>query len=611
MRSLLPDNIESESDYEAVKHKRLRVFIIGALLGGVAFLLIYGFRILNPSYDDWLLLGDMDLKQHYIGFCHFRMSRWQFPIGLIDTLSFPKSMSVIYTDSIPLLAVLFKLFAYFLPLKFQYFGFAGLISFMLMGGLSCLLIHRFCVNEPICIMYSLLFTVSYPIIQRMYYHTALAAQWIIILALVLWLYQEELSLKKRVIFWSLTGVICVGIHSYFLPMAGLILLAAVTDEAFTAGKRGLALDVSLKHGALELFGFCAAAIASLFIFGGFYGGTSAVGDGLGTFSSNLNTFINPLGDGRLYDGLPLYYDFQYEGFGYLGGGILFLLILDAVFVLLLSIKGVISITNVLKNHYRIWIALALFAVTCILAVFPVVAFNDVKLFGVPYPEFIRKLLGIFRSNGRFIWTAVYLLMLLAIALSFRLFYTEEGLPEAGKDQMPSLPVCERSEKKHDRDATNHLDKCYGPVTRNKVSYYIITALVILLQFYDISGMLVGKHDYFAVAQTYEDPWVSEAPVPDIGKYSGFVFLYNDNDILMDTAYFAYLNGMWQNNYYYARDINEAVDMNIAQWREAIKSGIIRDDIIYILKEDDAEPELIETMDTVNAFGHIIGTVEFQ
>ncbi|MCR4657993.1 MAG: DUF6311 domain-containing protein [Lachnospiraceae bacterium] len=567
------------------KHKRIRVFIFGALLGAVAFLLIYGLKILDPSYDDWLLLGDMDLKQHYIGFCHFRMSRWQFPVGLTETLSYPESMSVIYTDSIPVLAVFFKLFAYFLPVKFQYFGFAGIISFMLMGGLSSLLIYRFCDNEAVCILYSLIFAVSYPIIQRMYYHTALAAQWIIILAFVLWLYQEELSIKKRILFWSLSGVICVSIHSYFLPMAGLILLAAAADEVLAAKKDGSAPAAAIKHGACELFGFCAGALASLFIYGGFYGGTSVVGDGLGTFSSNLNTFINPLDDGKLYDALPLYYDFQYEGFGYLGGGILFLLIADAVFVMLLSIKGVVSIKSIIKQHHRVFIACVLFFVSFALAVFPIVSINDVKLFGVPYPEFIRKVLGIFRSNGRFIWIAVYMLMLLAIASGYRLFYHCRFL----------------------RGPSGNGGKI---TTMGGVPFYVITTVAILLQFYDISGMLAGKHDYYANTQTYESPWISEAVIPDISRFSGFVFLYNDNDILMDTAYYAYQNGMWQNNYYYARDISEAVDMNIAQWREAIKSGIIRDDIIYILKEEDAPEELTEAMNTVKAFGHIIGTAGF-
>ena len=70
------------------------------------------------------------------------MSDWHFPVGLIDTLSYPTSVSVIYTDSIPLVALIFKLFRNILPLRFQYFGMFGLFSFMLMGGISSQLIYE-------------------------------------------------------------------------------------------------------------------------------------------------------------------------------------------------------------------------------------------------------------------------------------------------------------------------------------------------------------------------------------------------------------------------------------------------------------------------------------
>ena len=131
-------------------------------------------------------------------------------------------------------------------------------------------------------------------------------------------------------------------------------------------------------------------------------------------------------------------------------------------------------------------------------------------------------------------------------------------------------------------------------------------LTLALQLYDISGMLKGKHDYFATEQIYENIWLTDLPIENIDDYSGFVFLYNENDIIMDTAYYAYLNGMWQNNYYYARDINEAVDMNIAQWRAALAQGTVRDDVVYIFKEDDAPAELLSGLAVKELEGHIVG-----
>ena len=83
----------------------------GCLLGILCFVFIYGIKIINPLYDSWIFYGDNDLKQHYVGFCHLRNAAWSFPIGIIRSLSVPYDMSVIYTDSIPLFALIFKVFS--------------------------------------------------------------------------------------------------------------------------------------------------------------------------------------------------------------------------------------------------------------------------------------------------------------------------------------------------------------------------------------------------------------------------------------------------------------------------------------------------------------------
>ena len=118
------------------------VWLCGMAVGIAAFLCIYGVHVLDVTYTDWLL-GGGDLTQHYLGWCFFRDSAWTFPIGLTDRMSWPYEVSVIYTDSVPLLAVFFKLFRGILPERFQYFGLWGLICFMLQGAFGSLLIYHY------------------------------------------------------------------------------------------------------------------------------------------------------------------------------------------------------------------------------------------------------------------------------------------------------------------------------------------------------------------------------------------------------------------------------------------------------------------------------------
>ncbi len=47
-------------------------FALGALLGGLLFVMLYGVRILDVTYDDWLLTGWYDLSQHYVGWTLYR-----------------------------------------------------------------------------------------------------------------------------------------------------------------------------------------------------------------------------------------------------------------------------------------------------------------------------------------------------------------------------------------------------------------------------------------------------------------------------------------------------------------------------------------------------------
>ena len=79
-------------------------FLIGALIGAVLFVLIYGFSVLNVTNDAWLMTGK-DLQQHYIGWKYYRDAAWNFPIGLHDGLTHPYMVSVLYTDSIPLFSL--------------------------------------------------------------------------------------------------------------------------------------------------------------------------------------------------------------------------------------------------------------------------------------------------------------------------------------------------------------------------------------------------------------------------------------------------------------------------------------------------------------------------
>lgn len=552
--------------FDTKSHKRIPaglLFCICAIIGAICFIGIYGVRVLDFTNTGWLFDNDHDLRQHYIGWCHFRSNPWHFPIGLIDSLSYPNSMSVIYTDSIPLFAVLFKIISPYLPQAFQYFGLFGIMSFALMGGFASILLRRFINDDFICVLGSVFYVISAPVIQRMYYHTALSAQWLIIAALVLWVYNSQIeSDVRRTVYWGLLGFLCVGIHSYFLPMVGMILAAALITQYFET-KHVLPI-------ALELAAFCICGLFNLFILGGFYGDTSPVGFGLGTFGSNLNTFINPWEIGRILPQLPLQNMFQYEGMAYLGAGILLLYVVVAVGMIFRMIRRIPEEAfHSSKIYGRITIALV--AVSFLVAVIPNISYNETTILWLPLPGIIGKLMGIFRSNGRLIWPAMYVLMTAAISFAAYTF------------------------------------RRYGPVAR------ALAAGALILQIADMSDAFHTRYELYTSNHPIETIWDDgEAGLFTEGAEE-FIFLYPDNDITMQTAYYGYLHNMRQNNFYFARDIDDKVREGIDLYYSELDKGNIRQSAIYIIRDEDydKDPYYYDSLDArmMRKAGHVMFKAE--
>ena len=189
------------------------LYTVVGLLSAVVFMLIYGVRILNPTYTDWLLTGG-DLTQHYLGWVAYRNGSWTFPIGMTEVLAYPMQTSVIFTDSIPCFAVLFKAISFLLPESFQYFGWWGLVCFVLQGILTAKLLRRFS-GDPLPVIFTSLLLLFTPvIIQRMYNHTSLAAHWLLLMGLDIFFDRERTDTKKLLLRVCLMAVLAASTHIY-------------------------------------------------------------------------------------------------------------------------------------------------------------------------------------------------------------------------------------------------------------------------------------------------------------------------------------------------------------------------------------------------------------
>lgn len=363
--------------------------IIASCIAATFFLFLYS-EILNPKYDAWLLTSGADPAQHYIGWMMYKNSSWSFPLGVAKNYGCPAGLPIIYTDSIPLFAIIFKPFRYFTQGGFQYFGIWLLMCFILQAVFGYLLIKIFIESEAIAVLGSTLFILS-PIM--LFNNFALAGHWLILAGLWL-IFKKHNSLQRRQ--WGLLFLLSLFTHPYIFFMNGFLMLAD-TGMLYLKNKN-IGVKQILIFFATEA-GWVLLLAYSLGIFTG-----QSYKDGYGSFSMNLNALFNPAdGWSKLLPSFSIG-QYQLEGFNYLGAGIILLFILSLLLVLRKE-----KLYLIFKKY---WPLLLVCLFLSMLAVSNIITFGAIELINIKLPIFItNNLLGTIRSSGRMFWPVFYLILL--------------------------------------------------------------------------------------------------------------------------------------------------------------------------------------------------------
>lgn len=143
----------------------------------------------------------------------------QWPLGLNEPYGMEVSSSIVFTDSIPLLAIIFKFVSFALPDTFQYTGIWILLCCILQGVFSYDLINRNTHDKPYSLVASALFCLAPIMLFRMMGHFALSAHFLIIASLILY------SMKNANKRWVLLIAISSAIHFYITGMIFSVFVA--------------------------------------------------------------------------------------------------------------------------------------------------------------------------------------------------------------------------------------------------------------------------------------------------------------------------------------------------------------------------------------------------
>ena len=355
----------------------------------IVFQLKFSFQILDVQNINWLMLLGSDRTPDFLAWEYYRITPWQFPIGMIEGYSYPNINSVGLTGAIPLFAIPFKLFNAILPVHFQYFGLWFFLCYLLQGFFAFKIFRQLGIRDPFFLIAFTLIVVLTPAFLDRTEHMNLCCHWVLLYAIWTYLVPKRMGTKwKHVIAFNALFALT---HPY-LVVFGIMMTTAIAFKE--TEKKGSSMVKALAWVFVSIM-----EVATLWYIVGNFAIPMGSGQasGFGFYSANLNSFFNSLDKTFFLPALSIFKSGQYEGFAYLGLG---LIILFFIFI-----KGLFQ-TSLKKQNRAIGIAallLFLFSLSNTITLF--------RMHGeIPLPHFLERLGAIFRSSGRYIWLANYLII---------------------------------------------------------------------------------------------------------------------------------------------------------------------------------------------------------
>lgn len=392
--------------------------LIPLCLGIVACLLVVGLKAINPTVLD--LAQGVDPFKDYVGWMFFRNSPWTFPIGLNPTYGLEFSSSIVFSDSIPLLAFIFKAIRFALPETFQYLGIWTLICFVLQAYFAWLIAGLINQNRWFQLFVSVLLVFAPPMLWRVNQHAALVAHFMILVALYLiFSSQRHCKVWCKGASWALLLSAAVLTHFSLFVMVAALWFANILDQIIFAKNDRL--------GQLKIHSFQVACIGIFVGFlmwqAGYFAVSSSSGSlgGYGFFRMNLLSPFDPKGWSYVMRNLPLPSDYG-EGYMYFGLGLLFLWPF-AIYKLIRDGHVRRLLGSELFSHLflvLVLIGVSLFAITNHIAI-------GRKEFGFGISDSVYAIASIFRASGRFFWPMFYALNLACIFIITKAYAKKTAL----------------------------------------------------------------------------------------------------------------------------------------------------------------------------------------
>lgn len=406
----------------------LTLILIAATIGAIYTLYLFPRDFLMGTSAFWRAPPIADLDTQIAGARYYTSDAWWFPIFRTVKIAPPYGTSIIYMDTLPVFAVIAKLLRYIINPGGVYFGIWIAVCYVLQAISSIILLMAVGVRSYAASIAGSVIALSMPSFLFRLFHPTLCAHFLVLLALSLYFTAIRSGSLRRVWPWFvLLSWLSLWVQAYLFVMVATVLFATCVQRALPAGTD--------RRVACTAVVCCVAGGLCLMWVSGYFWERSTVQlwdlgtpEWFGRESMNLLSPVIPQwsellpGASRLFGPTNGPYEAvgvidatgsQYEGYNYLGAGIL----------LLTGVALLLDRREFGSRVRKYWALVAALLVLTALAVTHRIYFGG---WGIALSDKVPLLLEDLRSSGRLFWPVAYTVMAYAVTVVFRHFRGSVG-----------------------------------------------------------------------------------------------------------------------------------------------------------------------------------------
>mgnify|MGYP001071432306 CR=1 FL=1 len=394
------------------------------LIGFFFFFYIVGLHTIFFENIYWLIDCPIicDSQQHLIGWLFFRdTDLLQFPLLKNVSYGLYYGSSIIFTDSLPIFALFFRFFGNIIDFEFQYFGLWILCSFIMQAFFADKILRLYINDNKYIFIATLFFCISPIFLNKLFFsHIALSSHWIILASIYLYL-KKDFSTKS----WLVLIILSTLVHAYYIAFTSIVFLMSLTKYYIE--------EKSTRNTTISFAAFFSTLFIALYSLGYFILGGNYSNRGYGTFKMNLNSIFDPKAEISINGSSFFFKDLptpsvnmgfgDYEGYNFLGTGIIFLLFLTIIILSSLRFNEIATKSKEKLSSYlnspNIKVVIVFSLLIFIYSISNNIFFGEVEIFTYPLPDFTKIITKTFRSSGRFFWINYYLIYILVLITVYK------------------------------------------------------------------------------------------------------------------------------------------------------------------------------------------------